>query len=153
MADSIPTPKQIVRRYLKAMTHGKPGDLTKLIAPGIVAVQGAERVQGAAAAEAYSAHYRQAFKGWWVEVDRMNAEGSWVAVSGHSVVTVNTELPRAVKPGTAVRVPWMAHYRVLRGRVADRPSAGVVGLVELAVVVVPPQRLRRVPLGSCDSRR
>lgn len=119
MAAVSSTPKQIIRRYLKAMTHGKPGDLTKLIAPDIVARQGADRVQGAAAAEAYAAYYRQAFAGWAFEIERMIAEGAWVAVSGHSVGTVNMALDGAVKAGTPVRVPWMAHYRVVRGRVAE----------------------------------
>ena len=106
MATTALTPKQVIRRYLKAMTHGKPGDLTKLVAPNVLAVQGAERVQGAEAAEAYAAHYRQLFPGWQFEVDRMVAEGAWVAVAGHSI-------------GPELRLPWMAHYRVVRGRVAE----------------------------------
>lgn len=106
MAVMVLTSKQVVKRYLKAMTHGKPGDLTKWIAPNIAARQGDETVSGAAAAEAYAAHYRAAFPGWNFDVERMVAEGAWVAVSGYSVAG-------------EVRLPWMAHYRVVRGRVAE----------------------------------
>jgi predicted ester cyclase len=113
------TPKQLVRRYLKAMTHGKPGDLTKLISPKLVAVQGSERMVGAEVAEQYAAFYRQAFAGWKFEVEHMIAEGGWVAVTGASVGTVNATLPNLVPAGTPARVPWMARYRVVRGRIAE----------------------------------
>jgi limonene-1,2-epoxide hydrolase len=106
MATAAPTPKQVVKRYLKAMTHGKPGDLTKVVTPDVSARQGEERVDGVAAAEAFAAHYRAAFPGWKFEVERMVAEGAWVAVSGYSVAG-------------ELRLPWMAHYRVTRGRVAE----------------------------------
>lgn len=76
-----------------------PVILPKLIAPDIAARQGADRVQGAAAAEAYAAYYRQAFAGWAFEIERMIAEGAWVAVPGHSVGTVNEAMDGAEKAG------------------------------------------------------
>lgn len=105
------SPKQVVRRFLKAMTHGKPGDLSKLASPDIVAIQGAERVQGHPSIESYAAFYRGAYPGWTFEVDRLVAEGSWVAASGRSVAKA--------AGGGELSVPWLAQYRVTRGRVAE----------------------------------
>jgi predicted ester cyclase len=113
------TNKQLVRKYLKMMTHGKPGDLTKLITPNLLATQGPQRLAGAEAAEAYAAYYRQAFAGWTFEVERMIAEGAWVAVKGCSVGTIQIALRNAVPAGTKARVPWIAHYRIARGRIAE----------------------------------
>lgn len=117
-----PTPKQVVRRYLKAMTHGKPGDVSQFASPDILATQGVERAQGHAALEAYSAHYRTAFPGWSIEIDRMIAEGNWVAASGRSIS----------KPAgsAAVTVPWLAHYRIARGRVAEVHMLGDASALE-----------------------
>lgn len=102
--------KQLIRKYLKAMTSGKPGALTKLAAPDIKAVQGGETAAGCEALEQYAAHYRQVFAGWQFKVERMVAEGNWVAVQMRSEGAVG---------GAPVSLPVAAHYRIARGKVAE----------------------------------
>ncbi|MFN7925224.1 MAG: nuclear transport factor 2 family protein [Bryobacteraceae bacterium] len=124
------TPKQIIRNFLKTMTHGKPGDLTKLVAPDLVASQGAKQTNGAAAAEAYAAHYRETFSNWTLEVERVIAEGSWVAVKGYTTGVISAALPDFPKPGTPVCIPWLAHYRIVRGKIAEIHMLGDTSSVE-----------------------
>lgn len=101
------TPKQVVRKFLKALPQAKPDELTRLTTPDVVAYQGSHRAQGHAAVTAYAAHHRQALPGWRYEIDQMVAEGSSVAVRG---VTTSS---------TGARVSWVAFYKVARGRVAE----------------------------------
>lgn len=110
------TPKQLLRTYLKAMTHGKPGDLTNLVTPNLIAIQGDQRVEGSAAAEAYAAHYRQAFPGWRFELEDVVVEGNRLAARGFSVATVPAS---DGLPAEELRLPWMAFYKVVRGRIAE----------------------------------
>jgi len=102
--------KQLVRKYLKAMTSGKPGDLKRLAAADIKAAQGAETASGCEPLEHYAAHYRQAVAGWRFKVERMVAEGNWVAAQLRS---------ESVMAGSPVSLPVAAYYRIARGKIAE----------------------------------
>ncbi len=110
MPTPAPSAKQVVRKYLAAITHGKPGDLAKWAAADIKAVQGTQQAQGLAALEHYSATYRSQFPGWKIEIERMIGEGNWVSASGRST---------AQSAGQPISVPFVAQYRVARGKVAE----------------------------------
>lgn len=104
-----PTPKMIVRRYLKALTNGTPAELARWAAKDIVGEQGSQKAQGLAALEHYSMTYRKLVSGWRIEIERMIAEGNWVSAAGRLLGKVD---------GRAIRIPFIAHYRVARGKVA-----------------------------------
>lgn len=104
------SPKQVVRKYVAAITHGKPADLAKWAAADIKATQGNQSAQGLAALENYAMTYRSRYPGWKIELNRMITEGTWVAASGCSTAKLN---------GAEVCVPFLAHYKVVRGKVAE----------------------------------
>jgi hypothetical protein len=101
------SPKQIVRKYLKAITHGKPADMAKWAAADIKATQGAQAAQGLEALQHYSMTYRSRYPGWTIQVERIFGEGNWVAVAG------------TAGAGAAMMLPFLAQYRVARGKVAE----------------------------------
>lgn len=105
-----PAPKQVVRRYLKALTDGTMTELAKWASQDIKAVQGSQHAQGMAALEHYATTYRKQVEGWRIQPGRMIAEGNWVAVSG--VCTGKTG-------GKAFEFPFLGHFRVARGKVAE----------------------------------
>ena len=63
-----------------------------------------------AALEHYAMTYRQQVQGWKIELGRMIAEGNWVSAVGMATGEVG---------GVPTRLPFFAHYRVARGKVAE----------------------------------
>lgn len=104
--------KQLIRRFLKAMTKGEPGDLSKYAARNVIGHQGAESTQGIASLEAYAAYYRAAFKGWEHKIDHLIAEGTWVAARGRTTGVIKSV-------GARFSIPWLAHYRIERGKIVE----------------------------------
>lgn len=104
------TPKQVVRRYLRAITHGTAADLAKWAARDIQATQGSQKARGMAALEAYAMTYRKRVAGWKIEPSRIIAERNWVAVAGAATGKLD---------GAPLRMPFLAQYRVARGKVAE----------------------------------
>lgn len=117
------SPKQIVRNYVKALTQGPIEKLLQMAAPDIKGYQGSQVAQGHEALAAYAKHYREAYPGWKVAIERMVAEGSWVVVQG-------------VSTGRGLEVHFAGLYKVSRGRVSEVHLYGDQSGIEKSIPLV-----------------
>ncbi|MBM3788517.1 MAG: nuclear transport factor 2 family protein [Acidobacteria bacterium] len=106
------------------MTNGPVEKLFELAAPGIKGYQGSQVAEGHEALAAYAKHYRQAYPGWKLAIERMVAEGPWVAVQG-------------VSTGKGLELRFAALYKVSRGRVSEVHLYGEPGSLQKSLSLVP----------------
>lgn len=116
--------KQIVIRFIEeVLNNGHLELVDELVADNFIGHWIGAEQQGREAVRAFAANQRRDSPDWHIEIEDVVAEGDTVVVRATGRGTPAGPLLSLQPPAGGVRLPWIAMYRLVQGKIAERWTA------------------------------